>query len=64
MKPRAKRKFISLDDVSTLSTLMRLEEIADELREIADGLRGGTLNQWHAANKITKRANEISRKGE
>jgi hypothetical protein len=40
--------------------LANLRAVADELRQAADQLRRGELNQWHAANRITKLARQLA----
>lgn len=45
--------------LSAIELFMR--ERMDRLRATADELRSGKINQFHAANRITKIANEIAR---
>ena len=37
-----------------------IRERCDRLRETAEQLKAGKINQYHAANRITKIANEIA----
>jgi hypothetical protein len=39
-----------------------LERIAESLRATAADLRAGTMNTFHAANRLEKRANELCKR--
>lgn len=55
-------------DVSTLALISEFErslrDRCDLLRQTAEELRTGAINQYRAANRITKIANEIAAGGE
>lgn len=47
---------------STAEVLATLKLLADKLRETADELWDGKINQFHAANRLRKIANQIAKK--
>lgn len=56
------RAGVSASDVVEDSVILdALQHLADRLRSTAAELRAGTMNRWHAANRIERIANEIAR---